>query len=175
MISRAALRYRFTGLLAALLCCTPLSGLGGSVSLNLQQLASYDSELPYQKAFTECELATSIPGYVAKSSAQRVGNVILVDEASRIDQGLALAIRVAELDAPGGGGGSGSKALTLEAHLYRDGTVVETFHKSHRSNGHSVGLIQAGTCSILNSNARVLADQMAEWVKRKLWTLGLED
>ena len=63
----------------------------------------------------------------------------------------------------------------MEAQPYCDGAIVETFRNSHCTNGHSVGLIKAGTCSILNSNARVLADQMAEWVKRRRWTLGLED
>jgi hypothetical protein len=51
--------------------------------------------------------------------------------------------------------------------------LVETFRQSRRSKGKSVGLIKVGTCSILDSNARVLADQMADWLKRKLWSLGL--
>jgi len=148
---------------------------GGSINLNLQKLASYNSELPFQKAFTECELATSIPNYVAKSSTKRVGNVILVDDARHIGQGLALAIRIVELEAPGGGGWTGGKGLALEATLYRDGAIVETIRKSQRTNSHSPMLIKPTTCSILDSNARVLADQITDWVKRKIWALGLED
>lgn len=163
------------GILTALISCMPTPSFGGSVMLNLQKLAGYSAELPYQKAFTECELATSIPDYVAKAAAKKFDKVALVDEAGQVRQGLALAIQVVELDAPGGGGWSGDKGLTIEGRLYRDGTVVETFRKSHRSKGHSVGLIKASTCSILNSDAQVLANQMVDWVKRKLWTLGLED
>ena len=174
-MTHSAARQWPTRFLVALSCCLPIAASADRVAINLQRNASYDPALPYQKAFTECELATSIPNYVAKVSGERVGAVVMVDDASQVGRGLALAVRVAELDAPSGGGWSGSKGLTLEAQLYRDGTLIETFRSSHRARGPSVGWFRRSTCSLLDRNAQVLGDQLAEWVKRKLWALGLED
>jgi hypothetical protein len=151
-----------------------VSGAGG-IELRLQKLASYDAALPFQEAYQECGLAANIPAAVTTAATGYFSNITIVDDATKVETGLAAAIRVAGLEAPGGGAWTGAKQLAIEVTLYRNGTRVDQFRKSHRSKGHSVGLFKAGNCSILNDNAKALSRQAAYWLKDQLWTLGLED
>jgi hypothetical protein len=153
----------------------PATSSASTVDLRLQKLATYDATLPFQEAFKECDLATVVPADIMASATKYFSRITLVDDAAKVETGLAAAIRVTGLEAPGGGGWTGSKQLTIEIELYRDGKFVEKFQKSHSSKGHSVGLLKAGTCSILNANTKTLSRQAADWLKSKLWSLGLED
>lgn len=109
LVSSRTRRHRWAGLLTALVCSLPVTSPGDPTGLNLQRLATYDSDRAYQKAFTECELATSVPAHVAASAARHFSHVVLVEEAGHAGQGLALAVRVTALDAPSGGGWSGGR------------------------------------------------------------------
>jgi hypothetical protein len=163
------------GFIAAAALWLPVASGDDAVELHLQKLATYDQTLPFQEAFKECGLAANIPRDVMTAAAKHFSSILLVDDAAAVKTGLAAAIRVTGLEAPGGGGWTGEKMLAVEMTLYRDGKPVGKFRNSRRSKGHSVGLLKAGNCSILNSNAEALSRQITSWLDGQIWSLGLKN
>lgn len=112
-----------------------------------------------EKVRAECELQTRIPAFV-----QEFGTDVELVDRLNTKSGRALALSITEVHAPGGGAFSGPKWMTVHGKLYDGGKLVGTFRAKRFSSGGAFAVFK-GTCDILGRCAKVIGQDVAQWLR----------
>ncbi len=91
------------------------------------------------------------------------------DQVSKATAGKALEMHITGILATGGGQWSGPKSVTIEGTLWNNGKSLGRFKAArHTTGGYS-------TCEMLQRDVKVMADDIAEWLKAPVNNAKLGD
>lgn len=102
----------------------------------------------------ECGLEEKVPALVAEAAV----GASLGEGGAR-----SLALRITEVQAPGGGMFSGPKWLEVSGTLREGGKTVGSFRAKRVTTGGAFG--GGGTCGMLTKCARAIAGDVATWLE----------
>ncbi len=157
--SRPALLY-----LSVLLLLPAAVFAGGT--LTLQKTAPFDQKLVIPAAIrSECQLETKMIDFIESFAGPDFEKISLVETASEVTPGKALAVTITDVSGEGGGAWSGPKHMTIEGTLWQDGHIAGTFRATRISGGGAWGAYK-GTCSLLGRCAKTLGRDVADWLKK---------
>ncbi len=158
---------------AALLLPVPASAQNGTLSL--QKIATFDKGLKLPDAIrTDCRLETKLIDFIESFAKDDFNRVAMVEDASAVTSGRALAVSITGLSCEGGGAWSGPKHLTIRGTLRQDGRVIGTFTAHRVTVGGVLGAYR-GTCSLLGRCARALGKDVAGWLRNPAMDAVLGD
>jgi hypothetical protein len=58
------------------------------------------------------------------------------------------------------------KSLSIEASLYENGVLIDTYKGTRKSNGGMFGNFK-GFCSVLDRSAKALANDVSKWLQKQ--------
>lgn len=139
-------------------------------TLSLQKLATLGKDL----SEGECKSDSAIPAKLADMLQKSYDKVDLVDDASTVKTGDALAAKITAINAVGGGAWSGPKYVTITGTLWQNGTVAGTFTASRYTTGGAWGGYK-GTCSMIDNVNAALARDVTKWLNKPAMDSKLGD
>ena len=139
-------------------------------TLSLQKLATLGKDLQAG----ECKSDSAIPEKLSDLLKKSYDKIELVDDASTVKTGDALATRITAINAVGGGAWSGPKYVTIMGTLWKDGAVVGTFTDSRYTTGGMWGGYK-GTCSMIDNVNKELAKDVTKWLNKPAMDSKLGD
>jgi hypothetical protein len=155
-------------LLVALI--TPLAAQAEKVNLTIPIRVPFQEGLNVSNAvLNECELERKLSKFLVKETKRRYNKVIAIPAVTAETPGHVLDIHITQVLAPGGGKWSGPKVVATQGTLYDNGKVLGTFAaKRHTTKGRH-------TCGMLEQNARAIAEDIADWMKKPTMDAKLGD
>lgn len=128
---------------------------------------SPNSNIPAHIVSRCSSLGTQVSHYTRQSliaSGYRINRIDSVDAMSR---GKNLLIEITDAQAENAGGlVAFGKSMTIEAKLYENGELIDTYKGTRKSNGGMFGNFK-GYCSVLERNAKALGNDVGNWLQKK--------
>ena len=143
-------------------------------ALSLEKEASFKEGLSVSDSIkNECQLQTKIPGFI-KDFAKGNFDVTMVDDASKVKTGNALAVKITNMTGVGGGAWTGAKFVQIDGTLWEDGKVKGTFQALRYTTGGAWGGFK-GTCGMLGRCTKSLGKDVATWLSSPSMNAKLGD
>lgn len=134
----------------------PLSAQAGG-TLTIPKKVTFKTHVP-ATVKAECNLETLASENI-RDAIKGYDKVQRADQVSKATAGKALEMHITGILATGGGQWTGPKSVTIEGTLWNNGKSMGRFKaERHTSGGY-------GTCEMLQRDIKVMADDIAEWLK----------
>ncbi|WP_323846022.1 hypothetical protein [Microbulbifer magnicolonia] len=153
-------------LLGAMLSASTLAQDNAAITIN-QKAEYYDTKVIAPNIVRECtnlgyKLSDSTKTFLEKHGFAAA----LQPELNLQTEGFNLKLSILNASSAGGVWIGHRKSVTIEAELYKDGELIDTFQGARNSGGGFGGNLK-GSCQVLERCVHTLGNDVAKWIKRK--------
>lgn len=140
----------------------------GSKSINISDTATYyDEKVIASNIKSECvELGSQFSASTKKFLESDGWSVNLNSDLDNVKDGTKLKLQITNATSSGNAFIGHNKSVSVEAKLYTNGKLVDTFTGSRNSSGGFAGGFK-GSCSILARCVNTLGSDVSKWLSNK--------
>jgi hypothetical protein len=155
-------------IIIATVFCVCTSTITADTTIGIPKVVPYAPGLVVSEAVrNECQVGERLSAYL-QSAAKNIKASDTPNEGRYVD------MTITEVFASGGGGWSGPKSMTVAGSLLDNGTKVASFRAQRNSLGGVWGPLK-GTCSIVARCSKMIAKDIATWLKNPVDAAQLGD
>ncbi|SHF36545.1 hypothetical protein SAMN04487965_2044 [Microbulbifer donghaiensis] len=153
-------------LAGALLSASTLAQDDAAISIN-QKAEYYDTKVIAPNIVRECTNLGYKFSDSTKKFLEKYGfSAALQPEQDLQTEGFNLKLSILNATSSGNAWSGHRKSVTIEAELYKDGELIDSFQNARNSSGGFGGGFK-GSCDVLERCVHTLGNDVAKWIKKK--------
>jgi hypothetical protein len=155
-------------LIACTLFATSLCAIAGDKNITINSAAHYHDEKVIQaNVLAECKSLGSQFSVATKNALEKNGwTVNLSDNINKPINGTKLQLKITNAFSGRGALWGHKKSVAIEASLYKNNKLVDTFNATRNSNG-GFGAGFKSSCDILQRCTNTLGKDVSQWMKKQ--------